>query len=210
MTKYDNRRADTDAELLGFERGNGSATTGGPPVPPIVSVALYEEWKGAGASKPTYSMSSWLDAVMHVGFWVFAFVMELLVFTDCDKIAHPTDTSITANKVPFVYAAASLSLMTISFAILLLLLVIHLMTGYSIRNQVDSYLVTIIVAGTKLSFFFVTLIVLFATPFSTASDEWRMRSVLSFIAKGFLIQQLTNNLRQIGSVNDYHKYVAAK
>ena len=71
MNKYD-RRADTDAELLGFERGNGSATTGGPPVPPIVSVALYEEWKGTpSGSKPMYSMSSWLDTLMHVGFWVF-------------------------------------------------------------------------------------------------------------------------------------------
>jgi hypothetical protein len=195
------------AELLKNDRP-------GPPLPMIFSVALYEQWKFSQTDPPKYSISSWLDVAMHVAFWVFgataglkprqqtsfadcvpiprlpAFVMEVLVFVDVDKIAHPSDTAVTANTVPFAYAAASLSLMTISFAILILLYVIHLMTGYSIRNQVDSYLVTIIVAGTKLSFFFVTLIVLFATSFSAASDQWRMRTMLSFIAKGFLIQQL--------------------
>lgn len=211
MQKSDRRAAGTDGELLGFVRAQENEKNG-PPVPPIVSVALFEDWRTSNPTK--YSLSSWVDAVMHVAFWMFsataglkprqstsfadcvpiprltAFVMEVLVFVDVDEIAHPSDTAVTANKVPFVYAAASFSLMTISFAILLLLLVIHWMTGYSIRNQVDSYLVTIIVAGTKLSFFFVTLIVLFATPFSTASDEWRMRTTLSFIAKGFLIQHL--------------------
>lgn len=153
MNKYD-RRAETDAELLGFERKE-SKKTGGPPVPPIVSVALYEEWKIAQKAQkaPEYSPSSWLDTWMHFGFWVFgatpgfkprqstsfadcvpiprpaAFVMEVLVFMDCDKIAHPTDTSATANKVPLVYAAASLSLMTISFTILVLLLIVHWRTG---------------------------------------------------------------------------------
>ena len=61
--------------------------------------------------------------------------MEVLVFVDVDAIAHPTDTSVTANKVPFVYAAASLSLMTISFGILLLLLVIHMMTGCKVQRD---------------------------------------------------------------------------
>ena len=68
MQKYD-RRAETDAELLGFGSGGDSTSrmAGGPPVPPIVSVALYEEWKATpSGSKPNYSMSSWLDTVMHV------------------------------------------------------------------------------------------------------------------------------------------------
>jgi len=111
--------------------------------------------------------------------------MELILFVDVDEMAHPADNQTVANKVPFVYSAASLSLMTVSFFLLLLIILVHVMTNYSIRGQLDSYLVTIIVAGTRLSFLFVILISVFATNFSEATDAWRVRTVLSMIAKGF-------------------------
>ena len=207
-TKYERNVRDTDA-FLGIEDGKKDGFKGkndkfdGPPFPAIVAMAMWEEHIADGQkSIYSYSPSSWADLVMHVVFWGFAFAMEVIVFTDVDKMAHPSDSSVTANKVPFVYAAASLSLMTISTAFLLLIIMFHTCCNRAIKNQVDSYIITIIVAGVKCSLVFLLLITLFATSFTTATDEWRMRTILSIIAKVFLIQQLTNNLRQIGSAND--------
>lgn len=210
-SKYDRRSRDTEA-ILGFDGpGSKSGWMGkgdydGPPFPAIVAMAMWEEHAMAKDKKDIkYSPSSTLDAVMHVAFWAFAFVMEVLIFVDVDKMAYPSDPLVTANKVPFVYAAASLSLMTISTFFLLLIIVIHSCFNRAIKHQLDSYLITIITAGVKCSLIFAVMITLFATSFATASDEWRMRTMLSIIAKVFLIQQLTNNLRQIGSAADASK-----
>ena len=184
--KYD-RQGDTEAQLL---KSVGDKLVNTAMFPRIVSAALVEDAEYSRSA----SWSSYFDLILHICFWIFAYTMEILVFVDVDKMANPTDTSLDANKVPFNYAAASLSLMTVSLAALVFVTLYHIF-GPKISGMLDAYLVTFIVAGVKISFLFVVLISAFATNFKEATDEWRMRTILSMISKGYLIQQLTNNLR---------------
>lgn len=187
MLKYERREGDTELQLI---KSAGQKLAGTAMFPRIVSAALVED---AELSRSA-GWSSYVDLVLHTVFWIFAYVMEVLVYIDVDKMANPTDTTVTANKVPFTYAVASLVLMTVSLAALLFVTLYHVF-GPKLNGVLDAYLVTFIVAGVKVSFLFVVLISVFATSFATATDEWRTRTILSMISKAYLIQQLTNNLR---------------
>lgn len=185
----------------------GYKTTGdnkGPPFPPIVSVAAVLEYKDPNGAKTFFSMSptTMLDVIFHLTLWVFAYVMEILVWLDVEDMRDNPPNGTMPNPVPFLYATSSFSLLTISFSFLLIVWLIHICSGYALQDHLDSFIVTTIVAPVNLSLLFTLIIAIFATPFTTYADEWRMRTILCIIAKGFLSSQLQNNLRQIGSVAD--------
>lgn len=174
----------------------------GPPFPPIVSVAAVLEYKDKGEKFWYMSPTTKLDVIFHFSLWVFAYVMEVLVWLDVEDMRDNPPNGTLANPVPFLYATSSFSLLTISFTFLLLVWAIHICSGYALQNHLDSFIVTTIVSPVNLSLLFTLIIAIFATPFTTYADEWRMRTILCIIAKGFLSSQLQNNLRQIGSVAD--------
>jgi hypothetical protein len=191
--KYDLRAGDTEGEMLSAAAKstlNRVVTS----LPRLFSQSTYNsELEGQ-----PISMSSIFDIVVHVALWVFAYVMEIIIFVDADKMAHNPAPNGTANPVALPYAAASLSLMTVSLAALFLVLLYHACFA-AIRGNLDAYLITFITAGVKVSFLFVVLIATFATSFAEATDEWRVRTILSMISKAYLITHLSANMRPCNS-----------
>tara|TARA_B100001175_G_C19421508_1_gene596334 strand:+ start:480 stop:1073 length:594 start_codon:yes stop_codon:yes gene_type:complete len=163
-------------------------------LPPFVSYAV---WKAG--NKP--SLMDWGDATFHIMSWLAVFIVEILCWTHVESYKGSVAAEQAMYSTLNPYTMGALILTVISFSVVVLVIVFHVLSGFLVEGPLDSMYSALILGGMKASFV-MTLVATLTQAAFTADEKFRIYTMILLSGKVLVLSLLDSNLQLSGSGAD--------